>query len=256
MGMKKKTPSMPMPAPAWRRMIETTNGAAVCCRMYGKGAHTLVLLHGNGENERCFARQIEPFCARFQVLTVESRGHGDSPYARPMTLEAMADDLARVLETLALEQVSIIGFSDGGNVALCFALAHPERLERLVLAGANLFPKGVRRKEQRGIEWGWRICRLLGRFSEKTKRKAERLELMVKQPQLRSEQLAAIGAPTLVLAGIWDLILEEHTKLIAASIPHAHMRIIPASGHFIFRDNPVWVNETILRFLTNRSFEE
>lgn len=241
-----------MPAPDWTRGIAVQENVRLSVRCFGAGnPRTVVLLHGNGEDYTCFRKQIGDFTERFRVITIDSRGHGTSDMADPFSLSVMADDLKRVLDALAIEKVMLVGFSDGGNIALLFSLRYQSRLEKLVLAGANLTPEGVARKDQRGIEFGYRICRLLGKISKKTAQKAKILGLMVGQPQIDAWELEAIEAPTLVLAGQRDLILPAHTKLIADSIPGAHLRIIPACDHFIFKNQPKWTNETIIRFLVD-----
>ena len=120
----------------------------------------LVLLHGNGESHRYFAGQIDFFAASRRVIAVDTRGHGASPRGTaPFTIAQFALDLEEFLDGLGLEQVDLLGFSDGGNIALTFALAHPERLRRLVLNGANLDPGGVKRTVQFPIALGYRAAR-------------------------------------------------------------------------------------------------
>ena len=63
-----------------------------------------------------------------------------------------------------IEKANILGFSDGGNIAMVFSLAHPERVHKLVLNGANLNASGVRKTVQIPIEIGYRIAR---RFATK-----------------------------------------------------------------------------------------
>lgn len=71
---------------------------------------------------------------------------------------------------------------------------------------------------------------------------------MVKEPHYQPQQLKKISLPTLVLAGDKDLIKEEHTRLIAGSIPHAQLCIIPNADHFIFARQPQRVNRELLSF--------
>ena len=106
----------------------------------------LVLLHGNGESHEYFARQMEPFSRAFRVLAPDTRGHGRSPRGEgAFTLRRFADDLYNFLRARGIERAHILGFSDGANIALYFALAHPEMVDHLILNGANLRPAGVRR---------------------------------------------------------------------------------------------------------------
>ena len=74
------------------------------------------------------------------------------------------------------------------------------------------------------------------------------LGLMVNDPNVKPAELTQIQCPTLVLAGNDDMIKDEHTRLIARSIPNAELAIIPGS-HFVANKNPDVFNETVLRFL-------
>lgn len=64
------------------------------------------------------------------------------------------------MDAQGIDRASILGFSDGGNIALVFALQHPERVNRLILNGANLNARGVKPSVQLPIELGYRIARV------------------------------------------------------------------------------------------------
>ena len=214
----------------------------------GKG-FPLILLHGNGEDCSYFLHQMEPFAQHFRVLAIDTRGHGKTPRGeRPFTIRQFADDLLAFMDQHAIEKAHILGFSDGGNIAMVFALAHPERVEKLILNGANLDASGVKRKIQIPIEIGYRIARLFAGMSPKAKRNAEMLGLMVNDPNVKPEELSRMQCPTLVVAGDKDMIKDQHTRLIATSIPGAALSIIPGS-HFIANQRPEAFNEVVLRFL-------
>jgi pimeloyl-ACP methyl ester carboxylesterase len=136
-----------------------------------------------------------------------------------------------------LDRVHLLGFSDGGNIALTFALAHPERVKTLILNGANLFPEGVKDEVQLPIELEYRIALMCAEHSAKAQLEAEMLGLMVNDPHIEPEELAQLQVPTLVIAGDNDMIKDEHTRLIADSIPGAQLAIIPGT-HFVAYENP------------------
>ena len=99
------------------------------CR--GEG-HPLLLLHGNGESGDYFARQIPYFSKSRKVYAVDTRGHGQSPRGTaPFTIDQFAEDLLDFMDEHDMAQVRILGFSDGGNVALSFALKNPERVRQI-----------------------------------------------------------------------------------------------------------------------------
>lgn len=209
----------------------------------------LILLHGNGEDVSYFVHQMEPFAKHFRVMAIDTRGHGQTPRGdAPFTIRQFAEDLLKFMDRHRIEKAHILGFSDGGNIAMVFAMAHPERVERLVLDGANLDASGVKRSIQIPIEIGYRIAKLFAKKSPEARKNAEMLGLMVNDPNVRPEDLAQIQCPTLVIAGSKDMIKEKHTRLIAQSISGAELAIIPGD-HFVANKNPDAFNEAVLRFL-------
>lgn len=209
----------------------------------------LILLHGNGEDCSYFVHQMEPFAKHFRVIAIDTRGHGQTPRGEAsFSIRQFAEDLLDFMNLHQIEKAHILGFSDGGNIAMVFALMHPERVEKLILNGANLNASGVKRKVQIPIEIGYRIAKLFATKSPAARKNAEMLGLMVNDPNVKAEELSCIQNPTLVIAGEKDMIKDSHTRLIAKSIPGAMLSIIPGN-HFIANKNPDTFNEVVLRFL-------
>lgn len=209
----------------------------------------LVLLHGNGESSAYFEHQIAYFSKDYHVIAVDTRGHGQSPRGeQPFTIKQFAEDLNDFLDGMRLLKAIILGFSDGGNIALEFALKHPERVEKLILNGANLFPSGVKPLYQWPIEVGYRIAKLFSKKSTKAEANAEMLGLMVNEPHIEPSELARLTMPVLVVAGTKDMIKESHTRLIYKSLPNAQMNLIEGD-HFIANKNPEAFNKVVERFL-------
>lgn len=212
----------------------------------------LFLLHGNGEDGTYFANQISFFSDRYRVIAVDTRGHGKSPRGTaPFTMEQFAVDLHGLMEKLQIQRGIILGFSDGANIAMKFALKYPDQVKALILNGGNLNTKGVKRSIQIPIEIGYRFARLFAGKSEEAKSHMEILGLMVNEPNIRPEALCAIQAPTLVIAGTKDMIKNAHTKLIADHIPNAKLSVIPGD-HFIAGKNPKDFNREVENFLLHR----
>lgn len=212
----------------------------------------LFLLHGNGEDGTYFANQISFFSDRYRVIAVDTRGHGKSPRGTaPFTMEQFAMDLHSLMEKLQIQRGIILGFSDGANIAMKFALKYPDQVKALVLNGGNLNTKGVKRSIQIPIEIGYRFAKLFAGKSEEAKSHMEILGLMVNEPNIRPEELCAIQAPTLVIAGTKDMIKTAHTELIADHIPNAKLSVIPGD-HFIANKNPKDFNREVENFLLRR----
>lgn len=208
-----------------------------------------MLLHGNGESSDYFVRQTEEFARRFCVIAPDTRGHGASPRgSAPFTLCQFAEDLKNLLDDSGIKSADILGFSDGANIALLFALKYPRYVNRLVLNGGNLFPAGVKLWAQIPICIGYGVFSALSLFDRRAQPKKELLGLMVTQPHISPRQLAQLHVPTLVIAGTRDMIRPRHTRLIANSIPGARLKFLQGS-HFVAAENSAEFNREVLDFL-------
>lgn len=210
----------------------------------------LILLHGNGENGGYFEHQLECFSKRYRVIAVDTRGHGDSPRgSRPFSIQQFAEDLHDFMDDMGVLKAILLGFSDGGNVALCFSLKYPERVLKLILNGANLEPAGVKPRYQWPIVVGYYLARCFSKMSEKAKRNAEMLGLMVKEPQIDPAELARLSMPVLVIAGANDMIKDSHTRLIYSSLSNARLFVVEGD-HFIANRRPFAFNAAVKLFLS------
>lgn len=209
----------------------------------------LILLHGNGESCDYFSNQMDVFSQLYHVYALDTRGHGKTPRGeQPFTIKQFAEDLLGFMDAHHIDSAHLLGFSDGGNIAMRFAIGHPDRVNKLVLNGANLNAQGVKRRVQVPIEIGYKIAQRFSGKSNAAKLNAEMLGLMVNDPNVSIRELFEIKARTLVIAGTKDMIKEEHTKLIAANIEGAELAFIKGD-HFIANKNAKEFNERVLEFL-------
>ena len=214
----------------------------------GKG-DVLILLHGNGEDTSYFVHQIEYFSRFYRVIAIDTRGHGLSPRGTaPFTIGQFAEDLHNFFAQHNIKKANILGFSDGGNIALTFALRYPDMVQKLILNGANLNPQGVKRRYQKPIEEAYKRYVTNSDGNERYKKKAELYGLMVNEPNFAPEDISALNIPTLVIAGKDDMIKTTHTKLIAKSLPCAQLSIIEGD-HFIANGNAELFNSVVYNFL-------
>lgn len=210
----------------------------------------LILLHGNGEDHTYFKHQIEYFSRNRRVIAIDTRGHGQSERGTaPFTIRQFADDLYLFMQEQGIEKADILGFSDGGNIALCFAMKYPQAVKRLISDGANLDTSGVKASFQIPVEIGYRIVSVFAKFSPKAKAKKEMLGLMVNDPNIDPAELSKITAPTIVMAGTNDIIKHKHTEKIAASIPGSKLVFIKGD-HSIARKEPEAFNAAVDEFLS------
>ncbi|MBQ8496299.1 MAG: alpha/beta hydrolase [Clostridia bacterium] len=193
----------------------------------------LIFLHGNGEDLTYFSEQITFFSKKYRVIAIDTRGHGKSPRGTaPFTIKQFAEDLHDFMETKEIPSAHILGFSDGGNIALTFALKYPEKVKKMILNGANLKPNGVKFFVQLPIILGYRIASHFADKNENAKRNAEMLSLMVNEPMIEEIDLDALPMRTLVVVGTRDMIREKHSRAIASHIPFADFVKIKGD-HFI-----------------------
>ena len=208
-----------------------------------------LFLHGNGEDSSYFRAQIDYFSSSYRVIALDTRGHGRSPRgSAPFTIEQFACDLYDFMVEHQISSAVILGFSDGANIAMNFAMKHPGMVRALILNGGNLDPSGVKRSTQLPIEVGYNIARRFADRSAAARQNAELLSLMVREPNLAPADLSGITAPTLVICGTRDMIKESHTKTIAQSIPHAKL-VLLKGDHFLAHKRPAEFNQAVAVFL-------
>jgi len=237
----------------------------------------IVLLHGLGSCGSDWGLQLPALADRHRVITFDLPGHGRSPLpSGPVTIAAMAHDVAEVLRRLTLGPVHLVGLSLGGCVALALAAGFPEDVRTLTLVNtfAKLRPAGARgvgRMLKRVAlltvapipvmaasvardlfplpdqEHLYRAAvESLGRTSRRSYAASMRALARV---DLR-EELASIRCPTLVIAGARDPTVPLAAKeLLARRIPGARLLVIPESRHATNIDQPEAFNRAVLEFV-------
>ena len=164
-------------------------------------------------------------------------------------MEQLAKDILFLLDDLGIDKVMAVGFSDGANILMRAAVLQPQRFQKLVLAGGNLNPWGVKLTVQVPCVLGYWTCGLMGLFHQRAKAKAKILGLMVREPHMAPEELKAVSCSVLVLAGEKDLIRKGHTIMIAKNLPNASLHFVKGADHFIFTKAPVESGEVLIQFL-------
>jgi len=200
---------------------------------YGKG-EPLLLIHGNGGSVKSFINQIPYFSRAYRVIIADSRAQGKSTDNRDsLSYEMMADDLNALLEKLNLKQVYVIGWSDGGINGLLLAMRHPDKVKKLAVTGANLWPDTTA-VEPYIVKMSMDAADSLSNLKSTAAVKAQLklANLLVYQPHIKPEELHRIQCPSLIIAGDHDVIRPEHTLAIAKAIPQSYIWILPNSGHF------------------------
>jgi pimeloyl-ACP methyl ester carboxylesterase len=227
----------------WNRA--NINGHKMYYAVRGSGP-TLVFLHGGGDSgEHSFARQLDVFSEHHQIVAPDQVGQGRTPEVPgELSYTAMMEDTASLLRMLKLRRVDVVGFSDGGILALMLAVRHPELVHRLVISGVNIAPEGLRPED---------LEELRATQTAKPKTIDEKLaRLWFTSPteaELNLGLLTNISQPVLLISGDRDAITLEHTLKIFHALPDAQLCVLPGTDHATFSGRSEWINPIINVFL-------
>ena len=229
-----------------------TRGFNMYYEIYGEGK-PLLIIHGNGGSIYNFLYQVPYFSKTYKVILADSRAQGKSVDAGDsLSYEMMTDDLNALLDTLHLDSCYVIGWSDGGINGLLLAMRHPDKVKKLAVTGANLWPDTTA-VDPFVYNWAIGYNDTLKKMEQTPKVKNDRklAYLLSYEPHISIEQLKKIQCPTLVIGGDHDVLLPRHTLLIAESISKSYLWILPNSGHstpIFYKDQ---FNETVGDFFKN-----
>jgi 2-succinyl-6-hydroxy-2,4-cyclohexadiene-1-carboxylate synthase len=264
----------------------TVNGLALNIETSGQGA-SLVLLHGFTGAAAHWSTHSAAFAPHAHVIAVDLPGHGASespPDPARYRMERCVDDLRALFDALGLERVKLLGYSMGGRVALHFAAAHPERVERLILESASpgLADPAERAArtssdeelarfiEENGVEAFVKRWEALPLFASQVRlpeaaRAALRAQRLRCDPRglansLRGlgtgvqsplwERLPTLPTPTLLIAGELDAKFAEIARAMRARLPAARLEIVAEAGHTVHLEQPEAFARIVIDFLT------
>jgi pimeloyl-ACP methyl ester carboxylesterase len=249
------TPSLPK---GGHSGIADVNGIKIWYGVWGPAnGKPVILLHGGLGNSDYFGNQIAALDKQYRVIVMDSRGHGRSSRdAQSYGYDLMASDVVALLDFLKIQQVAVVGWSDGAILGLDIAIHHPERLTRLFAFAANSDPNGVADISKSTVFNDY-IARTATEYAKQSPTPKEYNafldqigKMWASQPNFTKEQLAAITTPTWIVDADHDeAIKRENTEYMAATIPHAGLLILPKVSHFAFLQDPAMFNEAIKRFL-------
>ncbi len=259
-------------------IIEKSDGTETFYRTYGDPTdEALVLLHGLGADHRMWQPQVEPFTAAGYFLIVpDLLGHGRSSRAQTLTLRDWERQIAALLREESIEQCTPIGVSMGGVIAQSFAVHHPEKVSRLILADTFGEMKTLLEKAGGFAQLaGLRLCNLLGPqvlawmmtkaynppFARKARAYFREVSLQADLDQLILarkainqvdvlKDLSAVDVPALVLVGDqfgeWFIAIN---RKVAEALPESTFVILEKAMDPSNLVNPADFNREVLTFL-------
>ena len=263
-----------------KNLMVDIGGAKVPVAAFGKGEKNLIVLPGVGdglttvEGKAFFLMLGYPKLAeKFRVYFVSRR----IPLPENFGTKEMAEDIARLMDSIGIEKASIFGVSMGGMIAQHFAADFPEKTEKLVLAvttpkispemdilkddwlsfaekgdGVGLMRSSVKNMYTEGYykKNGW-LCEITGRFTmPKSYERFIRMgDACVKHDA--SAVLKNISAKTLVVGGEEDITVgAEGSRILAREIPDAKLILFPGMRHAVYDEEPEF-NKAVFEFLVN-----
>jgi pimeloyl-ACP methyl ester carboxylesterase len=224
----------------------------------------LVALHGGVLTFGASFGDVLPWLAPGRrVIGVELQGHGHTPdTGRPMSIDRFADDVAALLDRLAVERADLWGFSLGGLTATGVAVRHPERVRRLVLAAVHIRPDGY----HPGITAPTQDDPRLPTEAEFASWQAgyeavapdpagffpflERLQPVVHDWHgWTDDEVRSISAPTCLVIGDRDFVRLDHAAEMLDLLPDSRLLVLPDTKHTEVMQRSDLLRAAVLPFL-------
>lgn len=220
----------------------TVNGQSIFYTVRGpEDGKPVLLIHGNGGSHRSMRTQsLQLAKAGYRVYSPDSRGQGANAPLQEYHYADMAEDCYQFIMKLGLKKPLVGGWSDGGINALMLEMAHPGTCGLIVASGANLYPDcgdGFEEFKAWILEQGTPLALM-----------------MLSEPDIKPEELAAIKCPVLVTAGSKDLISVEHTTLIADSLPDSELIIFKGASHSSYIKRNPRLGKAMLDFMVRHGY--
>lgn len=244
-------PAAAQTQPAGERV--EVNGMQMYYEVSGEG-DPLIVLHGAYMNIPTMGEIIPRLAETHRVYALEFQGHGrTNDIDRPITYQNLADDVAGFMDAVSIEKADIFGYSMGGTAGLQLAIRHPERVDQLVAASVAYDIQGMQPDYIAFLpqlapemfvgtpfedEW-----RKLAPDPEGYRAVVERLIALEFEPMAWADEVAAIKAPVLIIAGDADTATLEHTvalfRLLGGGVmgdmgkplPASRLAVLPATSH-------------------------
>ncbi len=202
----------------------------------GKG-NPLIFLHGNGEDLHIFDELSDSLKNEYKIYLIDSRNHGKSSHHNNYSYDDMACDIIQFIDLLNLNKPSVLGFSDGGIIALKMAIIVSNKLDKLVLCGANYHVKGLVKTVYDETLKAYKM------------NKNPLLGLMIKEPKIKHSDLKTIKNETLIIVARQDVIRLDHTIKLSKLIAHSKYIVLDYHSHDSYIVNQNYLKDIIKNFI-------
>jgi pimeloyl-ACP methyl ester carboxylesterase len=222
----------------------------------------VVVLHGGLEDGSAWAFLAAALAPRHRVLRPDRRGHGRTPDVDgAYTYELMADETVAVLDQVVAGPADLVGYSDGGVVALLVALARPDLVRSMVLIGTDFHRDGLLPAVVEHLADPDPDNPALGPMRDAHAARspdgaehwatfhAKVSAMGVAGPTMTTDDLARIDRPVLVVVGDDDVVDHHHTVELFEHLPDAQLAVVPASSHLLPVEHPDEVVRLVQQFL-------
>jgi pimeloyl-ACP methyl ester carboxylesterase len=210
----------------------------------------LVLLHGGGGTVEDLAGLRSALRAGRRVIAPEQRVHGRTPDVGELSYAQMAVDTAALLDGLGVRNADLVGWSDGGIIALVVARDRPDLVGHVVAIGSNVDSEGAPDPmSAEATSWFEAATPADFDFDMSDERKAKLLAMWHVGPEITVADLTRVSSPVLLIAGDRDLVTLEHTVAMFHALPDAQLAIVPGADHHVPQSRPDAVAALILAFL-------
>lgn len=221
-----------------------------------------VLLHGSFSSASSWGAQFGDFAdAGLRLYAPERSGHGHSPErAGPSSFSSMADQVIVYLENVVREPANIVGWSDGGVVALMIALRRPDLVARIVTTGSYVNRRGLAPIDDPDDHDGdddhdavLVECLREGFLHSASGTDAsfdKTIAMLRVEPTFETTDFAAVTAPTLVVAADCGIVRIEHSLDLASTLPHGRLAVLPGT-HILPLESPHLFNPLVLTYLAS-----
>jgi pimeloyl-ACP methyl ester carboxylesterase len=233
------------------------NGHPTWVEQRGEGSDTVVLLHGGlSDSDALLDPLSAPLEEHYRVVAFDRRGHGHTADSEaPFHYDDMATETIGVLEQVVGGQAHLVGWSDGGIVALLVALRRPDLVGRLVAIGANFHHEGVLPLDFPPDSPV--VAMMAQHYAERSPDGADHFGIVAgkfmtmasTEPTLTVDDLGDVTAPTLVMVGDDDVITLAHTCALYESLPAGQLSVVPGASHALPIERPDETARIILDFL-------